>query len=77
MTIFILAPGGFFVFGIVMALANKLAEMGGGKKAKLGGCEACPMADSCTRLQNGEACDTPAVEETATDVVTEVKEAAE
>ena len=44
MTIFVLAPGGFFVFGLVMACANKLAEAGGGKKATLGGCKACPMA---------------------------------
>jgi len=77
MTIFILAPGGFFVFGLVMACANKLAEMGGGKKAKLGGCETCPMAESCTRLQNGEACEGEATRETATDVVNEAKEAVE
>ena len=57
MTIFILAPGGFFVFGLVMACANKLAEAGGGKKAELGGCKACPMAASCEKLANGAKCD--------------------
>lgn len=57
MTIFILAPGGFFVFGLVMACANKLAEMGGGKKAELGGCKACPMASTCEKLALGDACD--------------------
>ena len=46
MTIFILAPGGFFVFGLVMACANKIAEAGGHKK----------MAASCEKLQNGEEC---------------------
>ncbi len=57
MTIFILAPGGFFVFGLVMACANKLAEAGGGKKAELGGCKACPMASSCEKLAKGEDCE--------------------
>ena len=82
MTIFILAPGGFFVFGLIMACANKLAEMGGGKKAKLSGCEACPMAESCAKLHGGETCETAENAETAqaeaTTVETaEVKEAAE
>lgn len=57
MTIFVLAPGGFFVFGLVMACANKIAEMGGGKKAELGGCKACPMASTCEKLNKGEACE--------------------
>ena len=44
MIIMILPPGGFFVFGILVAIANKLA--GDGKKAKLG-CAGCPMAENC------------------------------
>ncbi len=47
MTIFVLAPGGFFVFGILMACANKLAERKGKPKATLG-CAGCPMAETCT-----------------------------
>ena len=47
MTVFILAPGGFFVFGLLMACANKIAEHKGVSKAELKGCEACPMAQSC------------------------------
>lgn len=47
MTIFVLAPGGFFVFGILMAYANKLAERKGKPKATLG-CAGCPMAETCT-----------------------------
>lgn len=47
MTIFVLAPGGFFVFGILMACANKLAERKGKPKATLG-CAGCPMAEACT-----------------------------
>lgn len=47
MLIFILPPGGFFVFGVLMAAVNKLAESKGKKRAELRGCEACPMAQSC------------------------------
>lgn len=47
MTIFVLAPGGFFVFGILMACANKLAERKGKPKATLG-CAGCPLAETCT-----------------------------
>ncbi|MEG1551268.1 MAG: electron transport complex subunit E [Oscillospiraceae bacterium] len=49
MTILILAPGGFFVFGMLIALANKIAEKKGGKKAMLTGCKGCPMSNSCNR----------------------------
>ena len=48
MLLFILPPGGFFVFGILMACANKLADKKGLSKAELKGCEACPMAASCS-----------------------------
>ncbi len=48
MIIFVLAPGGFFVFGIMIALSNKIAEGKGKKKAELRGCEACPMAGCCS-----------------------------
>ena len=48
MTIFILAPGGFFVFGILIALTNKLADKKGKPKAEIKECAACPMAASCS-----------------------------
>ncbi len=48
MLIFILPPGGFFVFGLLMATVNKIAESRGKPRAELRGCEACPMAASCT-----------------------------
>lgn len=54
--IFILAPGGFFVFGLLMACANKLAENKGKPKAELNGCENCPMAASCAIKISGEEC---------------------
>ncbi len=47
MLIFILPPGGFFVYGILMATANRIAESRGKPRAELRGCEACPMASSC------------------------------
>lgn len=46
MTIMLLTPGGFFVYGILVALANKLAS--GGEKAELKGCSGCPAADMCS-----------------------------
>lgn len=55
MLIFILPPGGFFVFGILMAAVNKLAEKKGKPRAELRGCEACPMARNCAlHNTNGE-----------------------
>ncbi len=56
MTIFVLAPGGFFVFGILIALANKVAERNGKPKAELKGCSACPMASTCTLVGTNDAC---------------------
>ncbi|MDD6021732.1 MAG: electron transport complex subunit E [Oscillospiraceae bacterium] len=50
MIIFVLAPGGFFVFGIMIALSNRIAGKKGKKKAELRGCEACPMAKSCSMV---------------------------
>lgn len=54
MLIFILPPGGFFVFGILMATANKLAESKGKPRAELRGCEACPMAQTCALNKKNE-----------------------
>lgn len=50
--IFILAPGGFFVFGMLMACANKLAQGRGKPKAELG-CGGCPMAATCGMKAQG------------------------
>lgn len=60
--IFILAPGGFFTYGLVMALANKLAESKGKPKAELKGCENCPMAKSCSIRATEESCEKKEVE---------------
>ena len=44
--IFILPPGGFFVFGILIMIANALNGRKG-RKAPQSPCEGCPMSDSC------------------------------
>ena len=51
------APGGFHVFGFLIALVNKIS---GGKKAKKEfSCEGCPNAAAC----NKESCETEVKEE--------------
>ena len=48
MIIFLLAPGGFFVFGCTIALVNRITN-GKGVKRKSFGCEGCPSAAACTQ----------------------------
>ncbi len=45
-TVFILPAGGFFVFGLLIALAARLQ---GGKRVQALGCGACPMRNSCAK----------------------------
>ena len=52
MLVFILAPGGFFVFGMMVALANKIATKKGKAPATLG-CQSCPAAASCSKATEG------------------------
>lgn len=47
--IFLLPPGGFFVFGILIAIAGKLSEEGHAPETI--GCSACPMAATCSKVQ--------------------------
>ena len=54
MTLFILPAGGFFVFGVLMALANKISEEKGMPKAELHGCMHCPMAATCAHITDEE-----------------------
>lgn len=51
--IFILPPGGFFVFGMLIMLANKLNTRAG-RKVKNTPCDGCPMAANCS--QKAEKC---------------------
>ena len=47
MTVFILPAGGFFVFGVLIAVVNGLVQKKGMKKAELRECDNCPMAATC------------------------------
>lgn len=55
MTIMILPPGGFFVFGIFMALAIFIERRMGQTVPKNVGCAACPAGDACPAKEGGEA----------------------
>ena len=46
--IFLLPPGGFFVFGMLVALAGKLSKEG--KAPETTGCGDCPLAASCSKV---------------------------
>ena len=46
--IFILPPGGFFVFGMLIMLANKLNTRAG-REVKSTPCSGCPMAENCSK----------------------------
>lgn len=54
--IFILPPGGFFVFGMLIALANKLT--GSKKKPEEIGCASCPLQENCSKLTAKEGDET-------------------
>ena len=41
------APGGYLIFGILIAVMNKLTEKKGGVKKKSFSCESCPSAAAC------------------------------
>lgn len=47
MTIMIMTPGGFFVFGCLIALANKINSRKGKEVKTDFGCETCPSAEIC------------------------------
>lgn len=47
MTVFITPPGGFFVFGVLMALVVCIEEKTGRRRERKAGCQGCPLADSC------------------------------
>ena len=52
-SIFTLAPGGFFVYGCLIALVNKLTK-GRAIKKKEFGCAGCPSAGVCGQAEKGE-----------------------
>ena len=54
MSIFMLAPGGFFVFGCLVALINKLSKGKAVKKNEFG-CSGCFAAGACSQAKEGGA----------------------
>ena len=48
------APGGFLVYGILIAVMNKLTEKKGGVKRKSFSCEGCPSAHLCNKTSCSE-----------------------
>ena len=62
--IFLLPPGGFFVFGILIAIAGKLSEEGHAPETL--GCASCPLAASCSKLaKEKEKCDNTELKQAA------------
>ncbi|MDR2932611.1 MAG: electron transport complex subunit E [Oscillospiraceae bacterium] len=53
MSIFLLAPGGFFVYGTIIAALNKLTK-GRAIKRKSMGCDGCPSAAACGGAGTGQ-----------------------
>lgn len=54
MTLFILPAGGFFVFGVLIAVSNAISEKKNLPKAELHGCESCPLASTCSKVVSRE-----------------------
>jgi len=51
--ILVMAPGGFIVFGCLIAVVNKVLKSKGKNVRKELGCANCPMASSCTKRKGG------------------------
>ena len=65
------APGGFLVYGILIALMNKLTEKKGGVKRKSFSCDGCPSSHICNKTSCSEVTELAAE---ALDAVIESKE---
>ncbi len=55
MIIFLLPPGGFFVFGMLVAASNAIAKRSGKKPVEHLGCENCPSKEMCGQADVKEA----------------------
>ncbi|MEG2295723.1 MAG: electron transport complex subunit E [Oscillospiraceae bacterium] len=53
MAIFMLAPGGFFVYGVLIAAVNKITK-GRAIKKKEFGCSGCPSSGACATTNSNE-----------------------
>ena len=65
------APGGFLVYGLLIALMNKLTEKRGGVKKKDFSCSGCPSAHLCNKTSCAEITE---LATEALDAVIETKE---
>ena len=65
------APGGFLVYGLLIALMNKLTEKKGGVKKKDFSCSGCPSAHLCNKTSCAEITE---LATEALDAVIETKE---
>ncbi len=54
MIIFLLPPGGFFVFGILVAISNALAKKSGKKPVSDLDCRNCPASSVCSEYKQKE-----------------------
>lgn len=55
MIIFLLPPGGFFVFGMLVAASNAIAKRSGKRPVEHLGCESCPSKEMCGQADVKEA----------------------
>lgn len=55
MIIFLLPPGGFFVFGVLVAVSNGIAKRQGKKPVTQLGCKGCPNAATCAQCEKEDA----------------------
>lgn len=63
MIIFLLPPGGFFIFGILVAVSNALAKRKGKDIVMHLGCENCPSRGACNLKDTPESCDEKIIKE--------------
>ena len=70
--IFQAAPGGFLVFGILIAVVNKIGPKPGSNKRKNFSCEGCPSAPLCGKVSCAES--TELISDTKENPTKEAKE---
>ena len=72
------APGGFLVFGILIAVVNKIGPKKGEGKRRQTSCEGCPSASFCKKTSCSEVIElTTEISEQASENIDSAKEAGE
>lgn len=75
MLIMLLPPGGFFVFGVLIALSNAISRKTG-KEVNTSDCASCPMADVCHQANIGsDVSETELLTEKEEEIKEQTKEA--